>query len=124
VLGQALRLLRDMSREPLKGNAVVLTDYLRCGPPWYLRELRFMMSYPLLRRAALLGTPALVIRGARDPVAPADWAARVADAFPGGDLVEVPGAAHVVQFSAPHEVAAAILAHAMRAGTPGPEPRP
>jgi pimeloyl-ACP methyl ester carboxylesterase len=113
VLGQALRLLHDLCREPAKANAIVLTDYLfRCTPLWYLRELRFMLAYPLLQRAALLTTPTLVIRGMRDPVAPAEWTARVADIVPGGDLLQVPGAAHVVQFSAPREVAAAILAHA------------
>jgi pimeloyl-ACP methyl ester carboxylesterase len=111
-VGQALRLLRDMCVEPPKSNAIVLGDYLRCGPRWYFRELGFMLGYPLLPRLARLATPALVIRGARDPVAPADWVARVVDVVPHGERLDVPGAAHVVQFAAPREVAAAILARA------------
>jgi pimeloyl-ACP methyl ester carboxylesterase len=111
-VGQALRLLRDMCVEPPKSNGIVLGDYLRCGPRWYLRELGFMLGYPLLPRLGRLNTPTLVIRGARDPVAPADWVARVVDVVPHGDRLDVPGAAHVVQFAAPRVVAAAILARA------------
>lgn len=110
VLQQALALGKDsLFHESPSSNALVFTDYLRCGPGWYLKTLRVMMDYPIEDRVAGVAAPVLVLRGASDPVATADWcrslAARAVRATP----VEIEGAGHVVQHHRAAEVAAAIL---------------
>lgn len=108
VVRQAFALSRDGLREPPAANAMVLGDYVRCGPRWYLTELRVMMSYPTEERIESVDAPVLVLRGARDPVAGSNWSAALAARAPRGRLLEVPGSGHVVQQSAPRVVADAI----------------
>ena len=105
---QGLRLALDTLGESAGANAAVFTDYLRTGPRWYLRTLPFMLGYDLLGALPRIQAPGLVIRGARDPIAPHDWTAEVAAHLPRSRLVEVPGAHHVVQFTNPEAVAAAL----------------
>jgi len=107
---QGRDLLRDMLGEPPSANALVLGAYLRCGIRWYRRELPAMLGYPTLAAVRRAPCPVLVVRGANDPIARPAWAARVAAAATDGALVEVPGARHVVQHTAPSETAAAIVA--------------
>ena len=90
------------------GPAIVSADYVRCGMPWYLTQLRHMMTYPIEERIADLSVPVLVVRGGNDPVAGLDWCRRLRDRAHDGSLVIVPGCRHVVQFAAPRAVASAI----------------
>jgi pimeloyl-ACP methyl ester carboxylesterase len=101
---QALRLLRDGRHEPLRVNATITADYMRCGPRWYVRTLPHMLSYPILDRVAEVEDPLLVVRGAEDPIAPADWVRRLAAAAPRGTAAEVRGAGHVAMYTHPEEV--------------------
>jgi pimeloyl-ACP methyl ester carboxylesterase len=117
--GQGFRLFRDMLIEPPSANVIVLMDYLRCGPRWYLAQLPAMLTYPLEARLPLLEAFTLVVRGARDPVAPAEWSKRIAELIPRSARLDVPKAAHVVQHRAARVVAAAILDHA-RSSVAGP----
>ena len=105
VVAQALRLARDGLAEPPGGNAIVIGDYLRAGPRWYAAQLPHMLRYRIEEAVAELACPVLVVRGARDPVAPAAWTRRLAAAA-GGVAVEVPRAAHLVQHVRAREVAA------------------
>ncbi len=45
--------------------------------------------------------PALVVRGARDPIVPQEWAEWASSLLPRGELLVVPGAAHAVNYNAP-----------------------
>jgi 2-hydroxy-6-oxonona-2,4-dienedioate hydrolase len=49
--------------------------------------------------------PALVVRGARDPIVPQRWAEDVTRLLPHGRLVVVPRAAHTMNFTSPDELA-------------------
>jgi pimeloyl-ACP methyl ester carboxylesterase len=109
-LQQGLRLARDTLGESLGANLAVFTDYARTGPSWYLRTLPAMLGYDLRAVLPRIRTPALVIRGARDPIAPHPWAQEVAGLLPRSRLAEVPGAHHVVQFTHPEAVAAELAA--------------
>lgn len=93
-------------------NWMVATDYVRCGLPWYLAQLRPMLTYPLEERVARLTVPLLIIRGERDPIAGAEWCRLLRDSAPVASLVHIPGRPHNAQRSAPRAVASAILAHA------------
>src|SRR6478672_13851371 len=79
VAQQALALGRDcLFFESPSSNALVFTDYLRCGPSWYLKTLQVMMEYPMEQKIAGVSAPVLVVRGANDPIADAGWCRRLA----------------------------------------------
>jgi pimeloyl-ACP methyl ester carboxylesterase len=113
VAQQALALgLDSLFFESPSSNALVFTDYLRCGPSWYLKTLRVMMDYPTEERIAGVTAPVLVLRGANDPVATGDWSRRLAERAAAGQLLEIRGTGHVVQHNRPVEVAEAITSFA------------
>ncbi|WP_347108803.1 alpha/beta hydrolase [Paenarthrobacter sp. S56] len=106
---QSLALFLDgLLRESPSSNWIVITDYLRCGPRWYLTELQVMMAYPTEKRLSLVQGPVLVLRGSRDQVAGPEWSLRLSRAVPEGRLVEIPGVGHVAQHMRPKAVADAI----------------
>ncbi|WP_239066078.1 alpha/beta fold hydrolase [Microbacterium hibisci] len=113
VLRQTRALTVDTLLEPPTVNAIVLTDYLRCGVPWYLTQLRHMLAYRLEDSVASLAVPLLIIRGGADPIAGREWCRRLRDAAPHAQLVEIPRHHHVAQHSAPKAVASAILTLAL-----------
>lgn len=112
VMAQTVALATDTLGETPAINAVVFTDYLRCGPRWYLTQLRHMIAYPIEDRVMSLRSPLLVIRGSRDPIAGLEWCRLLRSRAPRATLVLIPGQHHVAQQSAPRAVAAAIVAHA------------
>jgi pimeloyl-ACP methyl ester carboxylesterase len=117
VTQQALALGRDsLFFESPSSNALVLTDYLRCGPTWYLKNLRVMMEYPTEQRVGAVEAPVLVLRGGNDPVAPEGWSRRLAERAPRGSFAEIPGCGHVVQHNRSAEVAEAILSFTTQPG--------
>lgn len=99
------RLALDILRESPHSNALVLTDYARCGPRWYLKVLPSMLAYRIEDDLPELGMPVTIVRGDRDPIARAEWAHAIGSLAPHGRLVEVPGAPHVVMLSRPREIA-------------------
>ena len=101
----AARLLRDAPREPAALLAVVTADYLRAGPVRVLRSARRMLEHRIEVRLPLVPQPAVVVRGARDPIVPQRWALDAASLLPRGRLEVVPGAAHVAHWSHPTSIA-------------------
>jgi pimeloyl-ACP methyl ester carboxylesterase len=124
VFAQSAALGRDILGEPLDANASVAVDYLRCGPAWYMRQLRFMLDYPIEQRVAALTMPVLVVRGGNDPIAGPAWCRRLRDSAQAGTLVVIPGHRHVVQFTAPRAVASAIRAYLPEPSAPPAAHRP
>ncbi|WP_150308665.1 alpha/beta fold hydrolase [Planctomonas psychrotolerans] len=114
LLRSALRLGLDMLREPVRANAIVVSDYLlRCRPPWYLAQLPHLLRDRMEDRMESLTGRVLVVRGDKDPVVNTEWARTLADLAPYGRVEEVPGA-HVIMYTAPDELARLILAHSER----------
>ena len=107
---QVLGLAADSMVESPSANAIVFTDYWRCGPRWYLASLPAMFGYPIEQRIRLVEQPVLVLRGSRDPVARADWCRGLAGLARNGRFSEIAGQAHAVLHGAADEVAAMILA--------------
>ncbi len=79
IRAQSLALVLDTLGEPPVVNAIVFADYIRCGMPWYLTQLRHMMAYPIEDRVADLVVPVLIVRGGSDPVAGLEWCRRLSD---------------------------------------------
>ncbi|MDQ0028665.1 alpha/beta fold hydrolase [Arthrobacter bambusae] len=118
VARQALALARDcLFFESPSSNAIVFTDYLRCGPGWYLKNLKVMMDYRIEARIGGVRAPVLVLRGAHDPVAPSEWCRRLVAGASTAQYLEISGTGHVVQHNRANEVADSILAFAGIAGT-------
>ncbi|RWZ59187.1 alpha/beta hydrolase [Labedella populi] len=107
VIDQAVALAVDSTRERPLANAIVIRDYLRCGPRWYLKTLPAMLAYPTIERAAEVAAPTIVVRGSRDPIAGTEWVRRLAASLPDGRVVTLPGAHHV-QLIVPDDVAALV----------------
>lgn len=112
LLWQAALLARESALEPPRPNMIVLTDYLRCGPVWYLRQARHMLRYPIEDRVGLLGVPLLVLRGGNDPIARQSWANRLAARATAGEAAAIPGHRHLAQFTASQASADRIRAFA------------
>ena len=122
VVRQMLALTKDaFLYETPRSNAVVFSDYLRCGPGWYFKQLRVMMDYRTEERIRGLGTPVMILRGASDPIATGEWCRILARRAPAGTLVEVPGCGHVVQYTGTAQVAEAIGGFAGLPGSEAPE---
>lgn len=108
----AFRLGLDMFREPLRSNFVVLSDYfIRCGIPYYLRQLPHLLQDRPEERLPLITAKTLVLRGDRDLVCPEDWARELTALLPNGSFSTVEGP-HVVMFTDPVTVAERIAEHA------------
>jgi pimeloyl-ACP methyl ester carboxylesterase len=120
-LTQARDLARDSLRESPLGNLLTFAAYVRCGPRWYLATLPFMLSYRTDLALSQVSTPTLVLRGENDPVARAGWCSSLAASAPHGELQEIPGKRHLVQFTAADQTAEAILGFLHRSARVEPE---
>lgn len=102
---QTLRYLADVVREPLALLPVALRDYLSCSPRRLLTTLRHALAHHIERRLPAVAAPTLVVRGARDPIAPRRWVEEAASLAPKGRAAVIPGAAHAAHFAAPAALA-------------------
>lgn len=97
----AWRLLRDVPRESPTMVLGEVWDYLRAGPRRVIGTALAMMRDPMVAKLPDVRQPTVVVRGGRDPICPQRWGEEAARLLPRGRLVVVPGAAHVVNDSAP-----------------------
>jgi pimeloyl-ACP methyl ester carboxylesterase len=104
---QAWRLFRDTLVEPFTTNAVVFRNYLRMGPLRYLRTVRYMFADRPEETIRRCRVPGLVVRGARDPIASAEWVRQLARLAPDASLREVPDGPHALQHNQPQALAEA-----------------
>ena len=99
---QAARLALDSVREPVGLLALETVDYMqhirKSGISGFVEMVRDRVE----RNLSLVRAPTLVVRGDRDPIVPHTWAEEVASTLPRGRLVEVPAAAHAVNYNAPN----------------------
>ena len=117
--GLVRRWLGTALREQWRVFPLVLVQWLSTGPVAMRRLWQQAAPDRIEERLPRLRVPVLVVRGTRDRLCPHDWAARLATAAPGGRLVEVPRAAHLVVSTRPAEVAA-LLAPLVGARTAPP----
>jgi pimeloyl-ACP methyl ester carboxylesterase len=104
-------LVHDIPREPLVVSWIAFTDYLvRTGAPYLFRQLSLVLDDRLEERIARVPGRILLMRGDDDVIVGRDWLALLA-ARSGAAAVEVPGP-HVVMYTDPDAVAAAIVRHA------------
>jgi 2-hydroxy-6-oxonona-2,4-dienedioate hydrolase len=106
---QAARLALDSVREPVGLLALEMVDYVQHVRKSGIGGFVEMIRDSVERNLSLVRAPTLVVRGDRDPIVPHTWAEEVAATLPRGRLVEVPGAAHAVNYNAPDALTRLIL---------------
>lgn len=89
---------------------LVAAQWLTTGPRAMRALWRVAAPDRIDERLRAVPVPVTVVRGTRDRLCDAGWAAAVAAAAPSGRLVELPGAAHMTVQTHPDEVAAVLLA--------------
>ena len=107
---EAGRLLRDTPCEPVSFLPVLLREYLRAGICRTVRTLRYGFEDQMEEHLPHVHIPTLVVRGARDPIVPQDWAEKVNQLLPNSQLVVVQGAGHAVNFNSPDQLVAIVNA--------------
>lgn len=107
---QAQDLLHDLLRESPSAAALVIGDFIRTGPRWFVTELKQMLDYGLEQVGSELECPILVVRGTRDPISTRDVCSSLARTALAGRFIEIDGAAHVVQHTAARRLADEIVA--------------
>ncbi|MGY1777650.1 alpha/beta fold hydrolase [Geodermatophilus sp. SYSU D00804] len=110
----AARWLRTALREPWWQAPLILAQWLTTGPRAMRALWRVAAPDRIDVRLRRVGVPVTVVRGTRDRLCPADWAAAVAAAAPSGRVVEVSGAGHMTVQTHPDAVAA-VLREVLRA---------
>jgi len=103
-LRQFWRLLVDSTREAPTQPFLTLLDYWLTGPYRTWKTLQYGLRDPLVEKLPHIRIPVLVVRGARDPIAPQRWAEEVTRLLPCGRLVVIPGGAHTVHYSDPERL--------------------
>jgi len=101
----ALRWLRTSMGEPWWQVPLVLAQWLRTGPAAMSALWRQIAHDRVDERLRRVVVPVVVARGTRDALCPHDWAAHLAGCAPRGQLVELPGAAHMTPQTRPDDVA-------------------
>jgi pimeloyl-ACP methyl ester carboxylesterase len=96
-------------REPRPVGPLARIDYAKAGLWRALATARILIRDRIEERLPLIGAPALVLHGSRDPVSPEAWAEAAARLLPHGKLVVVQGGTHTMNYTYPAEFAAAVL---------------
>lgn len=108
------RLVVDGLRNPPLANLIVMIDYfVRCGVPYFLRQTRHLFGDRIEDRLGGIRSKTLVLGGDRDLVVPQEWARFVAAGIAGAQVEFVRGP-HLIMWSDPVRIAAAIERHAVR----------
>jgi len=102
---QLKRLMIDFTRERFSLLFVQLRSLLQAGLSRAWRTAMYALEDRIEEQLPHVSSPALVVRGSLDPLAPQGWAERVARTLPRGRLVVVPGAPHALNYSTPDEFA-------------------
>jgi 2-hydroxy-6-oxonona-2,4-dienedioate hydrolase len=90
-----MRALSNSWQEQSVGLAPFL-DYLQAGLRRAWQTGNYLLQDPIEEKLPAVQVPTLVVRGARDPVAPQRWVEEATRLLPRGELRVVPGAAHTM----------------------------
>ncbi|WP_353116164.1 alpha/beta hydrolase [Microbacterium sp.] len=108
---QALRLLSDLLGEKPEVLWRGGREYLR-GGPHLRRKIRATLVHRPEEAYRRIACPTLVLRGDRDPLAPASWCERIVSLIPDATCVEIPDHGHGTLISDVAPAADAILSFA------------
>ena len=102
---QFLRWRQNQPFNPDSLSPITWGDYRKCGYRRLLPTFRYQLKDPIEQKLPRIAAPVLVVRGQRDPICRARWAADVAGRLPRGRLVEIPAVAHTLVYTAAERLA-------------------
>jgi pimeloyl-ACP methyl ester carboxylesterase len=108
VAAQVGRLIRDLPGEDWRQAPILLADVRDAGARRILTTLRFAVRHHIETRLPGIRVPTLLVRGARDRIAPQSWLDRAAALTPTVRNLVIEGAAHNAVTTAGPELAAAV----------------
>lgn len=101
----ARNLLADALREPPVVFGIALTDYLlRCGLPYLMRQVPYMLRDAIETRLGALRARVLIVNGDRDAIVATPWARRLSELGQAIEFREVHGP-HVIMHTDPVMIA-------------------
>jgi pimeloyl-ACP methyl ester carboxylesterase len=106
---QVLRWLRDLRHEDLFQVPIILRDLVDAGLRRAARTFWIALGDRIEEKLPAVQVPALVTRGAVEPVVSRRWAEQAADLLPRGEFAEVPGAPHDANYTSAGPLAALVL---------------
>lgn len=101
---QGVRLFQDTLREPFAANKIVFSDYARMGVTRYLATANYMVADHIEETLAKVQAEVLLVRGAKDAIAPKPWLIYLAGQAAQAKVTEIADAPHLVQFVKPKEL--------------------
>lgn len=101
---QFVRWRQNQPFNPRSMGPATRGDYRRCGIPRLFRTLKYFLQDRIEEKLSLVRMPALVIRGALDPICRQDWAEEFTRRLPQGRLVIIPEVAHTLVYTSPKEL--------------------
>lgn len=105
VIRQCLRWVRNAPDEHLSALPMMARDLADLGLVRAARMLRTMRDDPIEDKLPHVRCPVLVVRAGRDRVVPQRWADELTGLLPRGELVLLPGYAHMAHYSGPRALA-------------------
>ena len=100
---QVLRLFLNSLREPTSLGRISRQDYRAAGLRRAWVTVKMALHDRIEDKLPRIQAPTLVVRGTRDPLVSRAWAERIVRLLPDGRLMEIEGAAHTINYSAPDE---------------------
>lgn len=105
IFWQLIRWRQNLRNDPPEMKAISRDDYVKCGRWRVWSTFYHGLQDPMEDRLGRIHHPVLVVRGATDPICREEWAIDVAKRLPHGQLVQLPGVAHTLVFTAPGALA-------------------
>ncbi|CAD6563050.1 alpha/beta fold hydrolase [Paraburkholderia sabiae] len=96
---------RERARSPAATGRI---DYAKAGLGRAFATMQILIRDRIEERLPHVMAPTLVVGGTRDPVAPPEWAARVARLLPHGSLAMIDRGTHTLNYVYPYTFAQAI----------------
>jgi pimeloyl-ACP methyl ester carboxylesterase len=104
----AARGLMNAFTEPASLGPIIARDFLAMGPSRALALLQSMLTDRIEDTVQSIAAPTLVVRGQRDTLVSKRWARMLVGLLSFGQLVEISGAGHALNYNAPETVAALV----------------
>jgi pimeloyl-ACP methyl ester carboxylesterase len=82
-------------------GSLMFRDYWRAGWRGIVAAARMALQDRLEPKLKQINVPTLVVRGSQDVLVPQEWAERMVQLLPNGELLVMPGLAHTIIYTAP-----------------------
>ena len=103
-LRQFVRWRQNAPFSPPQMDTIAGSDYAKCGLVRAIMTFEFSLRDQIEDKLGDVPAPALVVRGALDPICNQDWAEAVTAGLPAGRLVVIPNVSHTLVFTSPVEL--------------------